>query len=54
MVPALWLINLRNSPLTAETKTFTFMDWVAYRWGRYGCSSPSTKELIRLERLCKL
>ena len=24
---------------------FTFMDWVAYRRGRYGCSSPSTKVL---------
>ena len=26
-------------------KIFTFMDWVAYRWGQYGCSSPSTKVL---------
>ena len=24
---------------------FTFMDCVAYRWGRIGCSSPSTKVL---------
>ena len=24
---------------------FSFMDWVAYQWGRYGCSSPSTKVL---------
>ena len=22
---------------------FTFMDWVAYQQGQYGCSSPSTK-----------
>ena len=27
---------------------FTFMDWVAYQRGRYGCSSPSTKVLNAL------
>ena len=24
---------------------FTFMDWVAYQQGQYGCSSPSNKVL---------
>ena len=38
-------INLRNSALTAETNIVTFMDWADYWWGRYGCSSPSTKVL---------
>ena len=30
---------------TGETKTFIFMDWVAYWGGKPGCSSPSTNML---------
>ena len=28
-----------------KQKKFTFIDWVAYWRGQYGCSSPSTKVL---------
>ena len=31
--------------LQLKPKIFIFMYWVAYWWGRNGCSSPSTKGL---------
>ena len=44
-------INLWNGANTAETKTFTFMDWIAYWQGRYACSFHSTKVLHGKDRL---
>ena len=37
--------QVKKKCFTAETKTFVFMDWVAYSWSRYDCISPATKEL---------
>ena len=31
--------------LQLKPKTFIFMDCIAYWWGQYGCSSPSTRGL---------